>query len=154
MMAGQTLWTDEQNQRLRRLHHEGATFRQMSKELGKSRNACIGRAHRMGLPPRARDLNIRKALPKPPTVKRPQSRKVEPIRRREPTPAPVIDYSFARPWVERRFGQCAFPIGDGADALSCCAPTERVYCADCETVMFKPVQPTAQETMRISRWAA
>lgn len=47
--------------------------------------------------------------------------------------------STARPWLEREFGQCAFPVcGDGADVWSCCGPvTSGSYCDGHKAVMFR-----------------
>ncbi len=79
-------------------------------------------------------------------------------RKRDPGPKvlPASDRTFplARPWTTRGFGECAFPIGEGADLLSCCAPTERTYCADCAAVMWNPIQPKKRDTNRLARWAA
>jgi hypothetical protein len=42
-------WTESENATLRRLHSKGLTFQQAAALIGRGRNACIGRAHRMGL---------------------------------------------------------------------------------------------------------
>jgi len=43
-------WTDERIERLKKMWHEGATASQIADELGGiSRNAVIGKAHRLGL---------------------------------------------------------------------------------------------------------
>ena len=42
-------WTDERIERLKKMWHEGATASQIADELGGvSRNAVIGKAHRLG----------------------------------------------------------------------------------------------------------
>lgn len=59
-------------------------------------------------------------------------------------PAPVlIDATLAKPWIERAFGECAYPImGEGADTFSCCHPTHgHTYCPAHRAVMF--VAPTS-----------
>jgi GcrA cell cycle regulator len=43
-------WTTEQEDRLRVLVAEGKSFSAMAAELGVTRNACIGKAHRLRLP--------------------------------------------------------------------------------------------------------
>ena len=46
-------WTEERIERLKKMWHEGATASQIADELGGvSRNAVIGKAHRLGLEPR------------------------------------------------------------------------------------------------------
>src|SRR3954470_22454678 len=43
-------WTDERIERLKKMWHDGATASQIAEELGGvSRNAVIGKAHRLGL---------------------------------------------------------------------------------------------------------
>src|SRR3954454_19470653 len=43
-------WTDERIERLKKMWHDGATASQIADELGGvSRNAVIGKAHRLGL---------------------------------------------------------------------------------------------------------
>lgn len=170
-------WTEERTDRLKVLWDEGLSASQAAKELGGiTRNAVIGKVNRMGW---SRDesalLETRKLSRvsrriKPIRPKRVKARKstvnVHPgnivraaaARRHDPGLGgyvpPAIDHSHSKPWTERKFGECAFPIGEGADLLSCCAPTERTYCAGCEAVMFRPEQPTQKSTMRMARLAA
>jgi hypothetical protein len=52
-------------------------------------------------------------------------------------PAPVVDNGAGRVWTERKFGECAFPVGGvGADTRSCCAATTGVYCDHHQEVMY------------------
>jgi hypothetical protein len=46
-------WPAERDQELVRLHEKGVSFREMAALLGVTRNACIGKAARMGLGKRA-----------------------------------------------------------------------------------------------------
>lgn len=111
----------------------------------RSRNSIIGRINRLGHSraapsgPRQSTLDRkaeRKALraSNPPKVKfkaefRQYARKLSPPK---PLPAPAVilaDVSFARPWLERGRGQCAFPLGERHAVMSCCFPTEETYCA-------------------------
>jgi hypothetical protein len=46
-----------------------------------------------------------------------------------------------RPWISRRDGECAFPVGDaeGMETLSCCNPSgEERYCAPHAAAMRGP----------------
>lgn len=52
-------------------------------------------------------------------------------------PALVVDNGAGRLWTERKFGECAFPVGGaGADTRSCCAPTTATYCDHHAEVMY------------------
>ena len=65
--------------------------------------------------PRERGSGVRVSLPKPLTFD--ESRYVRP-----PT---AKELQSARPWMERRSGQCAWPFVVGGETLSCCQP---VHC--------------------------
>jgi GcrA cell cycle regulator len=65
-------WTDERIERLKKMWHDGATASQIADELGGvSRNAVIGKAHRLGLEQRPSpvkpgdDKDAKKAAPAP-----------------------------------------------------------------------------------------
>jgi len=49
-----TAWTKEQTEQLRDLWLQGATDQELEEALGRSANAIAIKAHRMGLPPRAK----------------------------------------------------------------------------------------------------
>jgi hypothetical protein len=141
-------WTDEACDLLRSRWAEGASASEVARELGGtlSRSAVCGKAMRLGLSHTPRYVNVRNVV-----------HNIE-ARKRDPGPRalPKVERTFplARPWIERGPRQCAFPIGQGGDLHSCCAPTERTYCVECEAVMFNPVQPTMKRTLRMSRMAA
>lgn len=51
MMGWSTRWTDERVETLKRMWGEGQSASQIAKELGGvTRNAVIGKAHRIGMP--------------------------------------------------------------------------------------------------------
>src|SRR5678809_1040383 len=65
-------WTEERIERLKKMWHEGATASQIADELGGvSRNAVIGKAHRLGLEQRpspvkpGEEKEAKKAAPAP-----------------------------------------------------------------------------------------
>src|SRR3954454_14887226 len=65
-------WTDERIERLKKMWHDGATASQIADELGGvSRNAVIGKAHRLGLEQRpspvkpGEEKEAKKAAPAP-----------------------------------------------------------------------------------------
>lgn len=69
-----------------------------------------------------------------------------------PLPAPA-SRSAPRPWVSRRIGECAYPVGgEGADTLSCCAPVARsCYCAEHAARMFQAEQPSIKKLLHDAR---
>src|SRR6478672_2622792 len=65
-------WTEERIERLKKMWHDGATASQIADELGGvSRNAVIGKAHRLGLEQRpspvkpGEEKEVKKAAPAP-----------------------------------------------------------------------------------------
>lgn len=55
-----TNWNDERMGRLKTLHQDGLSFSLIANEIGTSRNAVIGKAHRMQLPRRVETQIIKK----------------------------------------------------------------------------------------------
>ncbi len=88
-------WTDERIATLKKLWEGGSTASQIAEELGGvSRNAVIGKAHRLGLksrpsPVKANDKKAEKKKPAPkPVVKKAAAPKLEPAKAQEPKPEP------------------------------------------------------------------
>ena len=88
-------WTDERIDRLKAMWAEGSTASQIAEDLGGvSRNAVIGKAHRLGLesrpsPVRAAEEKEKKAVAKPAVV--PVSAAPKPAAPKPaPTPAPAV----------------------------------------------------------------
>lgn len=88
-------WTDERIETLRKMWDSGLTATQIAEELGGvSRNAVIGKAHRLGLASRPSPVKANAAEPKPaPTPAAPPAPKPAPAapapRAAAPTPAPA-----------------------------------------------------------------
>lgn len=82
-------WTDERIATLKKMWEGGSTASQIAEELGGvSRNAVIGKAHRLGLKSRPSPVKAaekKKAVPKPKPAPKPVAKKVAP----RPAPAPV-----------------------------------------------------------------
>jgi GcrA cell cycle regulator len=102
-----------------------------------SRNAVIGKVHRLGLsrPERVRTSNEGKAsVSRIAATNRAKAAIVsrmnaEPAKPRPPkveaVPLAAIESPNARPWMEREFGQCAWPLGEAGAIMSCCNPVSR-----------------------------
>lgn len=158
-------WTTEHTEFAIKLWKEGhsanAVARALTREFGvhRSRNAVIGRLNRLGhaRPAPTSPATYKPAKPKRALnvlLKRPTI-KVE--REPKPTRAPVViaDVSNAKPWTERGFGECAFPLGEKGAVMSCCAPTAETYCPAHRVVMGgKRVAWSPKDMRRIERFAA
>src|SRR5512133_2792914 len=99
-------WTEERIERLKKMWHDGATASQIADELGGvSRNAVIGKAHRLGLeqrpsPVKPGEEKERKPAPAPaaakPRADAPAARAGGPA----PRPVPAQPGATARPGTE------------------------------------------------------
>lgn len=86
-------WTDERIATLKKMWEGGSTASQIAEELGGvSRNAVIGKAHRLGLKSRPSPVKAaekKKAAPKPKPTPKPVAKKVAP----RPAPAPAAAHA-------------------------------------------------------------
>ncbi|NNC53410.1 MAG: GcrA cell cycle regulator [Erythrobacter sp.] len=93
-------WTDERIATLKKMWEGGSTASQIADELGGvSRNAVIGKAHRLGLKSRPSPVKAaekKKAAPKPKPAPKPAAKKAAP-RPVTPKPAPAPAAPAAKP---------------------------------------------------------
>jgi GcrA cell cycle regulator len=111
-------WTDERIDRLKSMWEKGLTASQIADELGGvSRNAVIGKAHRLGLKSRPSPVkaNENEARPAAAAAPKPKAKPVEKAAPRAAAPAP--ERSFATPTVAAPRPQSDMPkivsIGPG-----------------------------------------
>ncbi|HVY83712.1 MAG TPA: GcrA family cell cycle regulator [Caulobacterales bacterium] len=151
------MWTDERVNTLKKLWAEGLSASQIAKQLGGvTRNAVIGKVHRLGLagratPSRPAKRPVRAARPRVvgptaprirpaatmPTVVIPQ---LEPMKLEDGRTATVLSLNES---------MCKFPIGDPNDAdfafcgrSACGGP----YCADHARLAYQPTQARKRRT--------
>src|SRR5689334_17868621 len=88
-------WTEERIERLKKMWHDGATASQIADELGGvSRNAVIGKAHRLGLEQRPSPVKPGEEVAKKPA---PAAAAAEaPAAKPAPAPEPEADEPIAR----------------------------------------------------------
>jgi GcrA cell cycle regulator len=152
-------WTDERVETLKKLWLDGLSASQIAKQLGGvTRNAVIGKVHRLGLSGRAAPSQPARPAFKAPRPARPAVTTVPAPRRAAPTqgrdaaavavaaPAPP-----ATPRIEERgvatvltlgAHMCKWPIGDPAtDDFSFCgrrSTDEGPYCVEHARVAYQP----------------
>jgi len=110
-------WTDERIHELTRLWDSGHSASHIGKLLGTSKNAVIGKAHRLKLPARPSPIRAERAIPRPrkPVLQRPPQTVVK-----SPPTLEVVPKAEARPEprrIKRSSGgpSCLWPIGDPGD---------------------------------------
>lgn len=161
------LWTEESTAQAAKLWAEGHSASRIAKLMGegRTRNAIIGRIHRMGLAARAApsDPAKRAAYPK----SRASSKNHITVRKQaKPLPPAALprDASKAKPWDQIVAGECARPIGEPArpaEQLACGNPTGKEgrdwqYCPACLKEMTTRAYGsyTPQGIEKAALWAA
>lgn len=153
-------WDDERVATLKKLWLEGLSASQIAKQLGGvTRNAVIGKVHRLGLSGRAAPSQPQRQVafkaPRPP---RPIAQ--APVRR-EPAPAASMPVPAAprQVFVAEEPGtatvltlgvhMCKWPIGDpSSDSFTFCGrrQSEGPYCVDHARVAYQPQQTGKKKT--------
>ena len=138
-------WDDAQIEQLTRLWTSGRySFTQIGIEMDMTRSQIAGMVRRLGItrpnkPPKA---------PRPARIAKPAANAIIAARLRakkppkaQPQPPVIEPVAIGKPWLDRRRGECAFPVsGHGDDVLSCCSPTGgATYCERHAKVMFLPI---------------
>jgi len=121
-------WTEERTATLKRLWEGGATATEIAKELGDvSRNAVIGKAHRLGLKSRPSPVKAaekKKAAPKPKPAPKKKAAPA-PAPSPAPAPAPVAAKPAAKPASaapQQPAAPAAQPQATGAPAPTSSSP--------------------------------
>jgi GcrA cell cycle regulator len=154
-------WTDERVELLKKLWADGLSASQIANQLGGvTRNAVIGKVHRLSLSGRAKPASSgpRPRKPRPPAPHRPASRTfvsgntalkahAHPAPRRLPAPIPVEDIvvpiSLNVSLMALNDSMCKWPIGDpGAEGFHFCGHKNfngLPYCEYHSRVAYQPV---------------
>ena len=110
-------WTDERVALLKRLWGEGKTAAEIAKELGGvTRNAVIGKAHRLKLSGRVSPIqqNTKKAAKKTETKK--TAKKIQVVKNKPSIPETTVKVDGKRyDLAELKGNMCRWPIGDPRD---------------------------------------
>lgn len=152
-------WDDERVATLKKLWLEGLSASQIAKQLGGvTRNAVIGKVHRLGLSGRAAPSQPQRQVAfKPPRPPRPIAQ--APVRR-EAAPSSMPVPAAPRPvFVAEEPGtatvltlgvhMCKWPIGDpSSDSFTFCGrrQSEGPYCVDHARVAYQPQQTGKKKT--------
>lgn len=172
-------WTDDRVEVLKKLWSDGLSASQIAAELtGVTRNAVIGKVHRLGLSGRAKAPTAQ-AAPRPkkavaPQPARPQrplhapasigntalKTEVAPVARPQPVAQPKIYSLSDAPLVENASilqlteQTCKWPVGDpGSDGFHFCArrsDTGIPYCGYHSRIAYQPVSDRRRTDRRMA----
>jgi GcrA cell cycle regulator len=171
-------WTDERVELLRKLWSEGLSASRVAAELGPgiTRNAVIGKIHRLGLAERAKTASApRPRAAKPPRPSQPRAAQgpamignvalalssrpapASALRREEDVVVPISERVTL---MELRESMCRWPMGDPATAeFRFCGAKSPIgaspYCAYHSRIAYQPAQDRrrAREQVRTARYA-
>ncbi len=144
-------WTDERVETLRKLWLDGLSASQIAKQLGGvTRNAVIGKVHRLGLSGRATPSqpsrpSFKAPRPPRPVVSQPTIRRVV---EHHPAPAPrpvtYVEEPGTATVLTLGAHMCKWPIGDPAsDNFTFCgrrSASEGPYCVEHARIAYQPQQ--------------
>ena len=140
-------WTDDRVTVLKKLWLEGLSASQIAKQLGGvTRNAVIGKVHRLGLSGRAAPSQPQRAVlrtPRPPRpVSAPVVRRAEPLIRHEPMRFRAPEEPGSATVLTLGAHMCKWPIGDPSsnEFTFCGQRTEGTYCSQHSQVAYQPQQ--------------
>ena len=147
-------WTDERVETLKKLWLDGLSASQIAKQLGGvTRNAVIGKVHRLGLSGRATPSQPQRPIFKAPRTPRPAvsaapapRRTIEPILQAAQPAAPAYHPEEPGSATVLTLGahMCKWPIGDpSSDAFTFCgrrSDREGPYCVDHARIAYQPQQ--------------
>nr|RAV93400.1 GcrA cell cycle regulator [Aerococcus urinae] len=157
-------WTDEGEETLKRLWADGLSAGQIAKRLGGvTRNAVIGKVHRLGLSGRVTPSRPARPIPAP---RPPRADPVKIIRPPVEEPMPVMPQIAAalsehtggapRAVIELRNRYCKWPIGSPEDEgfHFCGAPRPseaQPYCAAHARIAYEPEKVRNKENRKAAR---
>ncbi|MAI90155.1 GcrA family cell cycle regulator [Ponticaulis sp.] len=155
-------WTEERVEQLKKLWTEGHSASQIANQLGGvTRNAVIGKVHRLGLSGRAtpsrpvkRPPRLARPKPAPQRVERPTVEPEAPAAPAAPSTLPAVAKTSSEPLAPAKLdngdfasvlnireSMCKWPIGDPMDkdfAFCGRAASGGPYCAEHAKVAFQP----------------
>lgn len=147
-------WNDDVISRLRALWDEGHSTAEIGRRLGVTKNAVVGKAHRLALPPRPspiRRSEVAGHVPRREMARRttgPTLPAMADAPRPVPTPRPVLRTVPAQP-TRAPASTCCWPIGDpGTPSFRFCdggALTNKPYCAEHAALAYVKVRDRRED---------
>ncbi len=141
-------WTQEQIADLMRLWNDGLSTSEIGKRLGITKNAVVGKAHRLHLS--ARPSPIKRVAMRLPLVKQPMPKPavaVAPVA--APAPAPQAHSAAPKRAVEMTPHSCRWPIGHPGDSgFHFCGDSAlpgKPYCSTHAAAAYVKVKPKTGE---------
>ena len=146
-------WNEDTISRLRALWDEGHSTAEIGRRLGVTKNAVVGKAHRLVLPPRPSPIRRSEApghVPRREVARRSTGPTLPPMpdAPRPAQPRPALRAVPAEP-VRVRVSTCCWPIGDpGTPSFRFCdsgALANKPYCAEHAALAYVKVRDRRED---------
>lgn len=143
-------WSEQDDARLRELIAENLSYAEIGALMGRNKNSCIGRAHRLHIQREVRATHkktVAKAVAKavealfPPQPAPAQDNTPQPLY--EQPEASTTPFGVPRTLMGLQAHHCRWPVsGERAETLFCCAKREglRPYCQEHRLIAWRPTQ--------------
>jgi GcrA cell cycle regulator len=144
-------WTEEAIAKLRTLWAEGHSTAEIGRKLNISKNAVVGKAHRLNLPPRPSPIRRHEgeSAPRPSAPKRAQGPTLPPLSASMGTPVPGLRAVMPAPKYSQRATPCCWPIGEpGKPSFHFCnaaSVANKPYCEEHATVAYVRVRDRRED---------
>jgi GcrA cell cycle regulator len=145
-------WTDEAIAKLRTLWAEGLSTAEIGRRLNISKNAVVGKAHRLNLPPRPSPIRRNEneaASPKQTAPKRAQGPTLPPLAASIGSPMPALRAIMPAPKSSPRTMPCCWPIGEpGKSSFHFCnasAAQGKPYCEEHAAIAYVRVRDRRED---------
>ena len=134
-------WREEEDQLIRDLWADGVSFGVIAKTLNarfkpihRTRNACVGRAHRMGL--RRETPTYRQSMPREKKTRAPSAPRLRKPAPRIVEPPPVLPPIGASDILNAASGTCRFICGDPRDTYQLCGHLGEPWCEAHRAIVY------------------
>jgi GcrA cell cycle regulator len=144
-------WTDEVIAKLRSLWADGHSTAEIGRRLNISKNAVVGKAHRLNLPPRPSPIRRTGdgAPPRPAAPRRAQGPTLPPLAAAIGAPVPVLRPIMQPPKQTQRATPCCWPIGEpGRPSFHFCnagSVPGKPYCEDHAAIAYVRVRDRRED---------
>ena len=145
-------WTEEAIAKLRSLWAEGLSTAEIGRRLNISKNAVVGKAHRLNLPPRPSPIRRNEgetAAARPVVPKRVQGATLPPLSASMSAPMPTLRAMLPAVKFSQRATPCCWPIGEpGKPSFHFCnasAVTGKPYCEEHAAVAYVRVRDRRED---------
>jgi GcrA cell cycle regulator len=144
-------WTEEAIARLRTLWAEGHSTAEIGRRLNISKNAVVGKAHRLNLPPRPSPIRRHEgeSAPRPSVPKRAMGPTLPPLSASMGTPVPGLRTVMPAPKYSQRATPCCWPIGEpGKPSFHFCnaaSVANKPYCEEHAAVAYVRVRDRRED---------